>query len=236
MGERRLGPHTYVRLTVVSLWENLPLLILAGVVFCLLAAPTALLLTFGWLGPALIVGWLTLPAAWAALLALEARIAADLAASIGVLFAAFPRFWLRSLGLGLVALLPLVAGLYTLPMLGLPTVPALAWAGLAADAFGLLLVAALYVYAFPLLVLHDLGPGLALRNALVLASRHLWNTLGLLAMAVLFGFAVAYLSSGLLLFLPPIWGLFVVNNCRMVVAEELDRAGGSASPTGADRG
>jgi hypothetical protein len=39
-------------------------------------------------------------------------------------------------------------------------------------------------------------------------------------MGVLFAFAVAYVSSGLLFILPAIWGMFLVNNCRMVVGEE----------------
>jgi len=209
--------------------------VLAGVVFCLLCAPAVLLLYLAPLVPAVLVAVLTVPPAWAALLALEARIAEDRKANLGTMLAAWPRLWTRSVGLGLLAAFPFLVGLLTLPLLSAPQVPTVVWVGLAADAFGLLLLAALYVYAFPLLALHDLGVGVALRNALILSSRHILNTLGLLAMAVLFGFGVAYISPGLLVILPPIWGLFIINNCRMVVAEELERSGASSPTAGDDR-
>ena len=106
-----------------------------------------------------------------------------------------------------------------MPWLAQPVVPAIVWLGLAADFFGLLLLVVLYLYAFPLLVLHDMAVGLALRNSLVLAGRYIGNTFGLLSMGVLFGFATAYVSLGLLLVLPAIWGIFIVNHCRMVVDE-----------------
>ena len=47
------------------------------------------------------------------------------------------------------------------------------------------------------------------------------NTLGLLSMGILFAPAVLYLSPGLLFIFPAVWGIFIVNNCRMVVEEEL---------------
>jgi uncharacterized membrane protein YesL len=115
----------------------------------------------------------------------------------------------------------LFAALLILPGLAQPEVPVVVWLGLAADALGLLILASLYLYAFPLLVLHDVDLITALRNALILASRHISNTLGLLGMGVLFAMATRYLSSGLLFFLPAIWGLFIVNNCRLVVSQEL---------------
>jgi uncharacterized membrane protein YesL len=118
--------------------------------------------------------------------------------------------------------LPLFAALLTLPALAQPEIPLIVWVGLAADGFALLLIGSLSIYAYPLLVLHDVNLRNGLRNAFILAGRHVSNTLGLLSMAVLLGFATAYISSGLLFFWPAFWGMFVVNNCRMVVAEELD--------------
>jgi uncharacterized membrane protein YesL len=219
-----LGQRTYVRLTLVSLWKNLPLMLLAGLVFSLLCVPASLLFLVGLFTPALIVGALTVAPACAALLAQENEIVRDVKTNIGTLFRALPRFWTRSVGLGLLGCFPLSVALLTLPMLSLPQVPLVVWLGLGADTLGLLILAALYLYAFPLLVLHDMSVGLALRNALILASRHIWNTLGLLGMGILFALASAYVSPALLFILPAIWGLFIINNCRMVVEEEL--AGG----------
>ena len=217
-----LNRHTYVRLTAASWWENLPLVVLAGAVFSLLCAPAIVLL---WLGgplvPSIIVGTLTMAPGWTALLAQEVDMVEGRKTNVGVMLRAFPRFWLRSACLGLLTTLPLLAALLTLPSLGQPEVPMVVWVGLAADGFMLLLIGCLSLYAYPLFVLHDVSLRDGLRNAFILAGRHLANTLGLLGMAVLFGFATAYISSGLLFFWPAFWGMFVVNNCRMVLEEEL---------------
>jgi uncharacterized membrane protein YesL len=218
------GRHTYVRMTLVSLWENLPLVLLSGAVFSLLCVPASLLFLLGLFAPALVGGALTIAPACTALLAQENEIVRDFKTNIGTMFRALPRFWTRSVGLGLLGGFPLFVALLTLPMLSLPQVPLVIWLGLGADALGLLILVALYLYAFPLLVLHDMSVGRALRNALILASRHIWNTLGLLGLGILFALASAYVSPALLFILPAVWGLFIVNNCRMVVAEEL--AGG----------
>jgi uncharacterized membrane protein YesL len=217
-----LNRHTYVRLTATRLWDNLPLVLLAGLVFSLLCAPACLLFLWGLFVPALVVGALTVAPAWAALLAQEVDVVRDVKTNIGVMFKALPRFWTRGAGLGLLAAFPLFAASLTLPVLSQPHVPLVVWLGLAADALGLLVLVTLFLYAFPLVVLHDVSVRLALRNAFILAGRHIVNTLGLLSMGVLFVFATLYVSSGLLFFLPAVWGVFIVNNCRLVVNEELD--------------
>jgi uncharacterized membrane protein YesL len=218
-----LNQHTYVRLTVKCLWDNLPLVLLAGVIFSLLCAPAVLLFILGLFAPAIIMGVLTIAAAWAALLAQENAIACDLKTDIRTMVIALPRFWARSTGLGFLLWLQVLIALLSLPMLSRPEVPLVVWLGLGADMLGLLLLILLYTYAFPLLVQHDVGVGTALRNAFILASRHINNTLGLLGMGILFALATLYLSSGLLLFLPAVWGMFIVNNCRLVVGEELTK-------------
>jgi uncharacterized membrane protein YesL len=215
------GRYTYVRMTLISLWENLPLVLFVGLVFALLCVPAFLLFLVGLFIPALIVGALTIVPACAALLAQENEIVRDVKASIGTMFRALPRFWTRGVTLGLLGGFPLFVALLTLPMLSLPHAPLVVWLGLGADVLGLFILVALYLYAFPLLVLYDMSVGTALRNALILASRYIWNTLGLLGMGILFALASVYVSPALLFVLPAIWGLFIINNCRMVVEEEL---------------
>jgi hypothetical protein len=73
--------------------------------------------------------------------------------------------------------------------------------------------------------LHDLGIGTALYHSLILASRYLMNTLGLLCLGGLFLLAVLYLNSGLMFILPTIWGMFIVNNCRLVITLEEENFG-----------
>jgi uncharacterized membrane protein YesL len=216
------GQFTYVRATLRSWWYNLPLLILAGVLFVLLCAPAALLFWFGPLIPALLVAALTIVPAWVALLAQIAEIVRDVKTKIGVMLRAFPRYWARSAGLGLLASFPAFAAVLTLPAFARDQVPPVVWLGIAADLLGAAVIASLLIYAAPLIVLHDMPARVALRNGVILASRYMMNTLGLLGMAVLFILATLRFSEGLVFFWPAFWSVFVVNNCRMAVAQEID--------------
>lgn len=218
---QHLSQQTYLRVTVAQLWENLPLLVLSGFVFGLLCTPVILLLFLSQFAPALAVGVVIIAPAWAGLLALAAKIGRGVWTSIGVFFRLLPRLWVRSTGLGVLFSVPALLGLLTLPILAHPEARLVVWVGLVADAFGELLIAALCMYAFPLLVLYNVGVGTALSSALVLASRNIGNTLGLLGMGVLFLLAAVYLSPGLLFVLPAVWALLVVNNCAMLVDKEL---------------
>jgi uncharacterized membrane protein YesL len=211
------NPQTYVRLTVRRLWEGLPLVGMAGFIFSLCCMPAFILFILGWPILAILVGALTIAPAWAALLAQEVDILQDEATNLMPMVWALPRCWLRSAKLGLLAAFPLVVGWLTLPNLAAAEVPPVIWIGLAADALGLLLLITLSLYAFPLLILYDIELGPALHNALILSSRYLMHTLGLLSLAGLFLWSILYLNSGLLFILPAVWGLFVVNNCRLVI-------------------
>lgn len=215
-----LNPHTYVRLTVSQAWDNLPLILLAGLIFSLLCLPALALFILGLLFPAVLVGALTIAPAWAALLAQEAKILQGLKTKPGAMLKAWPCYWLRSAKLGLLAAFPVLMGLFTVPVLAQPEVPMIVWVGLAADALGLLLMTTLFLYAFPLLILYDLDLRTALQNAFILASRHIINTFGLLSLGVLIFLAAIYLSLALLLILPALWGMFIVNNCRLVLKLE----------------
>ena len=215
-----LNRRTYVRLTTTYLWYNLPGVVLAGIIFSLMCIPSFVLSVFGLFVPALILGALMIAPAWTALLAFEAGIVQNRRTNIAVMFKAFPKYWRRSASLGLIGTFPIFAALITLSGLAQPEIPMIVWLGLAADIAGMLVLLILFLYAFPLLVLFDVGLGGAFRNAFVLASRYLIHSFGLLSMGVLFILATVYFSWGLLFFFPAIWGIFIVNNCRLVVAEE----------------
>ena len=82
-------------------------------------------------------------------------------------------------------------------------------------------MATLSFYIFPYLVQQpEISVRTCLRAALILASRHPINSVGLLAMGILFGFSVAYISLGLLLLLPSVYGLFIAANCLLVLDRE----------------
>jgi len=225
-----LSRETFVVYTATHVWENLPSVLLAGIVFSLFCAPTAVLCLLGLFVPALIVGVCSIGPAWAALLAREAVLTRGTRTSIGVMFVALRHYWMRGLKLGALVAFPVLAGLLTLPSLGLPEVRPVVWVGLGADAIGFLLgIIILSMYAFPLLVLCDVSARTALRNAIVLSARHVGDTLGLAGMGALIVLATMYLSSGLTLILPAIWGVFAVNHCRVVLQEDACLRDGCAS-------
>lgn len=217
--EPRLDRQSYVRLTVTHLWEHLPLVSAAALLFSAAAAPAVVLLYVGALLPALLAGAVLAAPAWAALLALEGEVGRGAAAGLSIMLKAFPRFWTRAARLGLLMAFPAAMLALTLPLMGQTVVSHLVWLGIAADLFGLVLAVVLSLYAFPLLVLYDAPVILCLRDAFALAGRHVGNTFGLVSMGVLFGFAVVRVSPALALGLPAVWGIFIVNHCRMVVDE-----------------
>ena len=215
-----LNQLTYARLTIRQLWDNLPQVIWLGCILTGLSLPALSLFILGLGLPALALGVVTIVPTWAALLAQETKLVQEKTISLGGLFKVWPRYWGRSVRLGLLAAFPIAIALLTLPALAQPDVPLIVWFGLAADAFGLLLLIALFIYTFPLLVLYDLELKEALGNAFILVGRYLSNTLGLLSLGILFSLSVIFFSLALFLILPAIWGLFIINNCRLVVSLE----------------
>lgn len=215
----KLDRSSYLRVTLACLWDDSPQLVLASVLFCLLCAPAATLFAVGALIPAVVLGVPTIAPAWAALLDLEAALLQGRRAGVGTMLRSLGRYWLRSTTLGAILGLPLISILSALPHLSQPEMPAAVWPSLF-SAFVLAGIAvALCLYAIPLLVLQGMGPCSALHKATQLASGHIGNTVALLSMGLLFGLAIECLSSGLVFFLPTVWGLFIVNNCRLVLAE-----------------
>lgn len=224
MNERdyaELDQQSYVKETALTIWEGLPRLILAGMTFTLTCLPSLLIFYLGFLIPAILVGIFTIAPGWAAVHAQTAQmIYRETGDWIGFL-RAFGKFYRRSLVLGAMTAVPLVAASLTLPFLADPPVETIVWAGLAADFAGVLLLSCMFIYTYPMLVLYDTNVRTALRNSLVLAARYLGNTIGLIAMAVLLAFLASKTSYFLLIVFITCWLVFVINNSRMVLRKEL---------------
>lgn len=210
---------TYVTLIAGKLWDELPRLILGGLFFSIVAIPAFVFFSLGWIFLSIAVSIVTLAPAWAALLAYEFPLLDDRVAKAQLFWNGLRRFWWRSMGLGSMAAFPLLSALLKLPLLQQAVIPTSLWISFAADCFAGSLLAALLLYAFPLLVRNDLGIRQTVHTAWLLMGRHLFNTLGLLGMGILFAFAIGSISLGLLFLLPAIYGLFVVGNCELVVQE-----------------
>jgi len=220
-----LDPNTYVKETVLGLWDGLPRVLLAGFFFSVISLPALFLgLGLGYLVPGIFLGALTMGPSWLAMNSMISRtLLREFNLSILDFFKAFFHFYVRGIVLGALVAVPLSSAAWSLVFLQQPAVPTMIWIGLVVDLMGLFFLSALYIYAGPQIVIYDAGIRLALANSLILASRYLANTLGLIALEVLLGFLTAKVSLLLLIILPALWLVFVINNCRMVLRLELQK-------------
>ena len=229
-GEQPLSPHNFVLQTLRATWDNLPQLLLGMVWLNLCLAPSFVLAGLGLHGLAAVAGVLLAAPGWVALQHVQGHLVQGKAVPTAALLSGIRRFWQPGVRLGALALvLPVVtflagaslgnaAGAAGSPAAeaAAPVVLALALGG----AGSLLVASVILLYAAPLLVLYEQDLGTVLRNSLILPARHIVNTLGRVALAVLCGLLVARLNSGLLFVLPAFYGMFTVNNCRLVIKEE----------------
>lgn len=211
-----LTQESYVKVVLSTLWENLPQLIGGGLLFCLCCVPAFILFGLGLLVPTVLVAVVTIAPAWCALLAFTNAILLGDRADLAFFWRTCQRYWRAAALLSMLFAFPLVTTLTTLPLLQVEPVPLIVWLGLGADLFGLALAAALLFYAFPLLLEQRTALPMLLRRALLFAGVHPFNSVGLLAMGLLFAFLIAYVSLGLLLLLPAIYALFIVANYQLV--------------------
>lgn len=215
-----LNPTTFVIHTVGALWENLPVILLGGLAFSLVCVPAFLLFVAGWVVPALFCVALLVAPAWSALMRMQATLLAGKVTGVAEMGHAFLHHWRPSFRLGVIGIIPCYLLYRLLPLVVAPQSGWGLWVIFAVTLFITAFIFALYLYAFPLVVLTDLPWSAIVGHSALLASRHAGNTIGLLSMGVLFALATIYLSLGLLFILPTIYALFVVNHCRMVAGED----------------
>ncbi len=217
-GEPALSPQSFLPQTVVATWDNLPQIIVAALWLNLCLAPAMVLAFLGLGAGAVIAAVLLAVPGWVTLQNFELELVQGKAAPLRMLLAAFPRFWTRSVRLGVLGLfLPVVTWLAGAWLTGTGLAVPFLTLGLLASA---LVGSVLVLYAVPLLVLYDHDLATVLRNSVILSARHINNTVGMVALAVLCILATVYLSSGLMFVLPALYGMFVANNCRLVIELE----------------
>lgn len=219
--QQGITPGTYVVQVGQTLWENLPQLLWGALLFTLVCIPASFLFTLGLFIPTLLVASITIGPAWTALLAFETRLLQGRVPRHYSLFDDFRQCWRQSALLSLLTIFPLLALITTLPALQTEPVAPIVWLGLAADLLGCAVMATLSFYAFPSLVQNpDQGVRACIRDALILAGRHPANSLGLLAIGILFSFCIAYISLALLMLLPTLYALFIAANHLLVLQKE----------------
>ncbi|MEZ4861672.1 MAG: hypothetical protein R3C14_10205 [Caldilineaceae bacterium] len=222
-GPLPLNRDTYLPFVLHTIWTELPRFLWGAFLFNLCCAPAFVLFSLGFLAPTLLVGLLLMAPAWAALQADQLNLlqgANRPYAYFGQMFVYYGR---RALQLGLLLILPLLAIRLTLPALAQNAVPNALWLWVGILFFILAVSTALSLYTFSLLVYFDHDVLTTLRNGWILTVRHPLHTVGLLGMAILFGFGVVYLSLGLLLLLPAFYSILLVANCLLVLAVNSDK-------------
>ncbi|MFN3983580.1 MAG: hypothetical protein ACK4SA_24685 [Caldilinea sp.] len=219
-GEDELNSRTYLPLTAMQLWENLPQVLLGAIFFSAASTPSFVLFVLGLPWLALLCGIGLISPAWVGLLAYEGSLARGHTGNAVLLLFGFRHRWLDSLRLGAVGAFPLATALWFALSSNddLTPLATVFWASLVL--LGCLILMIVTFYALPLLALFDTSVTNALQNSVILSARYVVNTLGLTALAVLLAFGVINLSLGLLLILPACFALFVVNNCLLVVHAE----------------
>jgi uncharacterized membrane protein YesL len=218
-GEQPLTLLNFPVQTLAATWDNLPQLLVGMLWLNLWLAPALLAAFLGFGFGAAVAGALLAVPGWVALQHFALTLVEGKVAPLSSLWGALRHFWRRGVRLGVIGVfLPVLTylaatgarppgsegsaaavGIYTVGMLG-----------------SLLVGSILIVYAVPLLVRYDQDLGTVVRNSLVLASGHITNTVGMVALAVLCTLAAVYLSSGLIFVLPTIYAMFVANHCRLV--------------------
>ena len=217
-GEPEISTQEFLVQTATATWDNLPQIMVGALWLNACLAP-ALVLAFLGLGmPAAIAGVLLAAPGWVALQRYQIGLVEGKAVPLATLLTAFRHFWARSVRLGVLGIfLPVVtwlAGVLLTPS-GL-AVPFLTAGLLASFLVGCVLV----LYAVPLLVAYDQELPAVLRNSVILPGRHINNTVGMVALAVLCILATIYVSSGLMFVLPALYGMFAANNCRLAITQE----------------
>ena len=216
--EAEISTQEFLVQTATATWDNLPQ-ILVGALWLNACLAPALVLAFLGLGmPAAIGGVLLAAPGWVALQRYQMGLVEGKSVPLAVLLTAFRHFWTRGVRLGALGVfLPLVT--WVVGMMLAPN-------GLAVPVFTAGLLASflagsvLVLYAVPLLVAYDQELPAVLRNSAILPGRHINNTIGMVALAVLCILATIYISSGLMFVLPALYGMFAANNCRLAIAQE----------------
>lgn len=218
-----LTSSNFVQVTAQQTWSNLPLVVASGLLFAVVAAPAAVLGYLGFVPLMTAALAMLVSPAWSSLLHLLMAVVEGRSISLLRVPQVFVRLWRRSARLGVLLVVPIIVAWLMLPAFAGEHVPTMLWIGLGADLLAMALVWSIGLYAYPMLATHDLSLFDAIRNSMILASRHAMNTVGMVSMAVLCLVVAGVIGSVVFLFLPAVYGMFVVNNYRLVMADELNR-------------
>lgn len=204
---------SWPRKTALLLWDNLATLVLLNLAGTLAALPLVLLgLTTGFL-PLLLAVAITLPALLGGLMAAVSGEWRELPGTMRQRFVAtIRRRWLALLPLGGLAAVVTGASIITTSQVMAAPGRALFLLWVAQSAF-LVIAVMLLIYALPLVAAYELGPRLALRNALVLTIAAPLPTLGILALLVLLTVLLVWFGLGLWLIVPVVIATFMATNC-----------------------
>lgn len=220
-----LEEEKYLKKSFLDAWENLALLLVGDIFFCLFCIPFMILFISDLVLPALWLGCFTIAPAFSGLVYLTGKIARGEKFGVkDIVFGIF-HFYRRSIVLGSLIALLISFSIATFGMT--KANPDQVWliGSLAIQLAALLLVALLSVYAFSLMAIYDISLKKTLIYAFVLASSYKMPTIGLLSLAVLFAFLMWWTKFGLILVFPVLWAVFSSNLTLLLVQKHQSQRG-----------
>jgi hypothetical protein len=222
-----LRPDTYVKKTLLDVWDEFPLLLGAALVVIASALPGALLVWSGWWAPGLLELALTLFPGLMGLFYVASRVGRGQAAGIRHVLWGARHFYVRGLSLGLLVVVPLSMALGTYDLLSAHSGPPWLWVPLVLQLGVVIAVALPCAHALALLALYDLPITQVLLYAWAATARAPTATIGTTALMFLLGLAVWWTRGGLSPVALAVWTMFAVNLTVLIVSQEQDRG---ASP------
>jgi uncharacterized membrane protein YesL len=225
-----LDEATYVRVTVVQIWDEMAVLLCGSLLVALSVVPTVLLIWWTGYGPWPAIGLFTLAPAWVACCFMIGRATIYGRASLNDFVAAFLQYFWRSclLALPIIVLLVMVS-------VGLPALteapPFLCTVGIVFQLLALFILVTVFSFAVPILSIFQVTLFQAWSFGLVLVLRNPLVALGLIAMAILLVTAANALGLGIWLIIPLIIIPFEVNATLMLVRKTIELELTPGSPT-----
>ncbi|MGQ9632442.1 MAG: hypothetical protein ACUVXI_19320 [bacterium] len=211
-----LKEENYVKKVLLDIWDDLPLWILADLVFVVFCSPTLALLLADLRAPSLLSAIITFPA-FAGINYCAGKTAKGEAAGPRDLLIGIRKFLGRSLILGAVAIFLVFISASTYQIIRAN--PDQRWLIFpwALQLSALIFWGALNIYAFGVMTLYDADLRTTLSCSLLLAVKHKMPTLGMLSLLALMALLARLAWIGLILVFPAVFAVLASNLTLLLV-------------------
>lgn len=220
MVEDILEEKNYVKKSLHDLWENLPLLLICNMLFCLLCVPSMIFFMSDLFILALWLGCFTVVPTFSGLMYVSGRIANRKSVGVNDMIYGIRHFYSRSLILGSLTASLISFAIGTARFL--QVTPDQTWLiiPLSIQFAALLFVVLLFAYIFSLMTMYDISIKKTFIFAFTLASIYKVPTIGLFSLLVLCALSIRWTKLGLILVCPIVWAIFACNTTVLLLQKQ----------------